>query len=103
MTDPIDPRDDMDRMPWLRYVTDFGKLPAGAQLAFALLLAVFVGLTLGMCAPRLANAAEFCERIRDPDRRNMCRATSRNERSFCERIRNADLRNECRAQVKRKR
>lgn len=41
-----------------------------------------------------------CERIRDADRRHMCRAVSIPRPSECEFIKESDLRNECRARVK---
>lgn len=99
--DPIDPREDMDKQPWLRFLPDFAQLPKGAQLALVVLLVV-AGLTmLGWCTPRLAHGSPLdCERIHNADRRHFCRAVAIPRKSECEFIKDSDLRQECRARVK---
>lgn len=98
--DPIDPREDMDKQPWLRFLPNFADLPGPAKLAMLVLL-VIAGLTmLGYCSPRLAHGSPLsCESIKDADRRHFCRAISIPRKSECEFIKDHDLRQECRARA----
>jgi hypothetical protein len=101
--EPIRPTEDMDRMPWLRYLPDFTRLPRGAQVALValLLLLVAAASALGWCSPRVAHGSPLsCEGIKDAGRRHFCRAISIPRKSECEFIKDSDLRHECRARVK---
>lgn len=99
--DRIDPREDMDKQPWLRFIPDFTRLPRGAQVAMVVLLVVAALSALGWCTPRIAHGSPLdCEGIKDADRRHFCRAVSIPRKSECEFIRNKELRYECRARVK---
>lgn len=99
--EPIRPHEDMDRIPWLRYLPDFSQLPRGAQVALVVLLLVAGAGMLGWCSPRVAHGSPLdCEGIKDADRRHFCRAISIPRKSECEFIRDKELRYECRARVK---
>lgn len=98
--EPIQPWEDMDKQPWLRFLPDFTKLPKPAQLAFVVLLVVAALTALGYCTPRVAHGSPLsCESIKDADRRHYCRAISIPRKSECEFIKDKDLRFECRARV----
>ena len=99
--EPIRPTEDMDKMPWLRFLPDFSQLPTGGKVAMAVLLLVLAGAALGWCSPRVAHGSPLsCESIKDADRRHFCRAISIPRKSECEFIKDHDLRHECRARTK---